>query len=305
MRQQTLRREIRVEGKGLHTGQFVTVDLLPAEEGYGICFERTDLPENPFIPALSSLVSCTQRNTTISLHGVGVATTEHLLAALYGMGIDNVHIRINGPEVPVLDGSALFFAQAIQEAGVIKQEEGREYAQITSPLIYEDAATGTAIKVLPSNKFSLSVEIDFKPRKIGKQVFFYDEDIHFIKELAPARTFVFLDELVPLLKKGLIQGGDLDNALVIADGFVSEADKEWLTRLYDYSVEQWSAGYLNKEGPRYPNECVRHKTVDLLGDLYLVGKRLKASVQAYKPGHKANVAVAQMIRNHIEKHENK
>ena len=270
--------------------------------GYGICFERADMKGRPVIPAISSYVTCTQRNTTLALHGVEVATTEHLMAALYGMGIDNVHIRVHGPEVPAMDGSALFFAQMVQKAGIRKQAAARDYYALKQPLEYENKKTGTVFTLTPATEFSLLAVIDFSPKTIGRQIFCFNESIDFMQELASARTFVFLDEIIPLLKKGMIRGGDLDNALVLADGNISAEDRKWLGTVYNYPVEQRITGYVNKEGLRYPNECVRHKTVDLLGDLYLVGRRLKAAVRAYKPGHKANVEVAQMIRTQMEKY---
>ncbi|HKM31843.1 MAG: hypothetical protein GX281_04810 [Bacteroidales bacterium] len=297
MKQQTIRREITFKGTGLHTGHPVEMHILPAPEGYGICFQRTDVQKQPVIPAQACYVAHTNRSTVLALDGAEVGTTEHLLAALYGMGIDNAHINLNGPEVPILDGSAWPFALALKDTGVVVQQEERTYFTPQTPIFYEEKDTGTSIIVIPAPVFSVGMLVDFTPRLVGKQGFYYSSAIDFLQDLAPARTFVFLDEVLPLLKKGLIKGGDMDNALVIADQEVDAADMRLLQMLFKDSARHLHTGYINKEGLRFPNECARHKTVDLLGDLMLAGKRLHALVAAHKPGHKANVAVARMIRN--------
>ncbi|NLA16087.1 MAG: UDP-3-O-[3-hydroxymyristoyl] N-acetylglucosamine deacetylase [Bacteroidales bacterium] len=303
MKQQTIRKKITFEGTGLHTGRQVKMVVEPAPEGAGICFKRTDIPGQPVLPALASYVVNTDRSTVLG-HGhehehehVQVSTVEHLMAAFYGMGIDNVCISLNGPEVPVLDGSALPFAQAIHHVGIVEQQEEIDYFRPKTPIIYEEKNSGTFIKVEPAEDFSLSLCIDFSSDVVGRQEYTCSAETDFIKELAPARTFVFLDQILPLFKKGLVQGGHLDNALVIAEKKVSEEDMEWLRTMYKQPGIIPDVGYINKEGLRFPNECARHKAVDLIGDLMLAGKRICASVCAYKPGHKANVAVARMIKN--------
>jgi len=301
MKQQTICGEISFSGVGLHSGTTVEMSLCPAPEGYGIRFQRTDIPGDPVVEALAVYVAKTERRTVLMRDQVGISTPEHLLAALYGMGVDNVLVKLNGPEVPILDGSAYPFAAGIKATGVHEQKAGREYIDLIHPVHFSDKNSGTTIDVVPSSSFSARVILDFDSGVLGKQEFVYDQDMDFLSAIARSRTFVFLHEVLPLLKRGLIRGGDMDNALVIADKDVNEEDLALLRTMFNKPGLKLQQGYLNDSELHFPNECARHKMMDLLGDLLLAGRRINASVTAYKPGHAANTAVALMINNQMKK----
>ncbi len=299
MKQQTISSEISFSGVGLHTGADAEMTLCPAPEGYGIRFQRLDIPGQPLMEAVSDHIANTERSTVLLQEQVGISTTEHLLAAFFGMGIDNVLVKLNGPEVPILDGSALPFASAIDKNGIRQQDAIRKYMDLKAPVRFFNPETGTVIEAIPADTFTARVIIDFNSEVLGRQEFTYTSKLDFLKEIASSRTFVFLHEVLFLFKSGLVRGGDLDNALVIAEKALSEEDVDLLRYIFNKPDVSLQKGYLNDAGPRFPDECARHKTMDLLGDLMLVGKRFNARVTAYKPGHAANTAVAQMIRNQI------
>jgi UDP-3-O-[3-hydroxymyristoyl] N-acetylglucosamine deacetylase / 3-hydroxyacyl-[acyl-carrier-protein] dehydratase len=259
-----------------------------------------DIPRQPVLQALADYVVSTNRSTVLSKDHVTVGTTEHLLSAFFGMGIDNALVQIWGGEIPVLDGSALPFARMIKETGLAMQHADREYITISEPITFTDNKSGTVIEITPSDEFKVHVVIDFNSRVLGKQEFTYTEDTDFYKEIAASRTFVFLHEILALFQKGLVKGGDLENALVISEKEISPEDMESLRQLYNKPKLDINKGYLNESGLRFPNECARHKTMDLLGDLMLAGKRIRATIRAYKPGHAANAAVAGLIRKQMK-----
>jgi len=301
MKQRTISGEIRFTGVGLHTGTTNQMTLCPAPEGSGICFQSTDIPGEPVMKALADHVASTERSTVLIREQIRVGTPEHLLAAFFGMGVDNVLVKLSGPEVPILDGSAYPFAIAIKDTGVREQKAERVCYNLHHPVYYTDKSSGTMVEVVPAGSFSARVILDFDSGVIGKQEFVFDQGMDFLAEIARSRTFVFLDDVLSLIKKGLIRGGDLDNALVIADKDQSEEDTAILRAIFKRPGLKLQRGYLNDPALHFPNECARHKMMDLLGDLFLAGRRFNASVTAYKPGHAANTAVALMISDQIKK----
>jgi len=259
-----------------------------------------DIPQQPVLEAVADFVVTTNRSTVLSKDDVTVGTTEHLLSAFFGMGIDNALVQMWGGEIPILDGSALPFARFIKETGVLTQQAEREYITISEPIVFNEKKSGTVIEIHPSEKLTVEVTIDFNSRILGKQAFSYNEETDYYSEIAASRTFVFLDEILSLFKKGLVRGGDLENALVISEKEINPEDLELLRQLYNKPQLNIHKGYLNDSGLRFPDECARHKTMDLLGDLMLAGKRVKGSIRAYKPGHAANAAVAGLIRKQMK-----
>ncbi|HRW94925.1 MAG TPA: UDP-3-O-acyl-N-acetylglucosamine deacetylase [Bacteroidales bacterium] len=300
MKQHTILDNIEFTGVGLHTGEKTSIRICPAPEGYGIRFQRMDIPQQPIIQALADFVLNTNRSTVLSAGHVTVGMIEHLMAAFFGMGVDNALVKIWGSEIPVLDGSALPFACAIKDTGIKEQQAEREYITISKAITYKCVNSGTIIEISPSDEFKLHVIIDFNSKVLGKQEFRFTEKTDFYHQIAASRTFVFLHEILDLFKKGLVKGGDLDNALVISEKEISPEDLELLRQLFKKPKLDINKGYLNESGLRFPDECARHKTMDLLGDLMLAGKRIRASVRAYKPGHAANAAVAGLIRKQMK-----
>ncbi|MFA5444037.1 MAG: UDP-3-O-acyl-N-acetylglucosamine deacetylase [Bacteroidales bacterium] len=300
MKQHTVLNNIELNGVGLHTGEKTAIRICPAPEWSGIRFQRMDIPRQPVLEALADYVVNTNRSTVLSKDNVTVGTTEHLLSAFFGMGIDNALVQIWGGEIPVLDGSALPFAHMIKETGLAMQHADREYITISEPITFTDNNSGTVIEITPSEQLKVHVIIDFNSRVLGKQEFIYTEDTDFFQEIAASRTFVFLHEVLALFQKGLVKGGDLENALVISEKEISPEELESLRQLYNKPKLDINEGYLNESGLRFPDECARHKTMDLLGDLMLAGKRIRAVVRAYKPGHAANAAVAGLIRKQMK-----
>lgn len=298
MKQCTIVREASISGIGLHTGRQVTMTFKPAPENHGFKFVRIDLEGKPTIPADVSHVISTNRGTTISIGGEArVSTVEHTLAALIGSNLDNVLIEIDGPEAPIMDGSSLLILNALTKAGIVEQENDREYIDITETISYRDDLTGSELIAFPSSKFELTALIDFHSPVLGQQ-FAALEDIHdFSGEIGPARTFVFVHELEQLIHQGLIKGGDLDNAIVIADRVMDDMELESLAkRLEKPSIRVDKEGFLNTTDLRFKNEPARHKLLDVIGDLALVGKRIKGKIVATKPGHASNVEFAKLLK---------
>jgi len=295
--QKTLSKSISFIGKGLHTGLKVEMTIHPAPEEYGIKFQRVDLEGAPIIPAIADLVTDTSRGTTIEDNGVRVSTIEHVLAALSGMGIDNALIQINAPETPILDGSALLYVQEINKAGLQEQDALKFFFEVREKIHYKDPKSGAEITLLPDPEFSVDLMIDFNSQVLGHQYARFHSGVDFALELAPCRTFVFLHELMPLFNNNLIKGGDMDNAIVIAEKPVPQEELDKLTALFNKpSVTRCTEGYLNNLELRFSNECARHKLLDLIGDFSLIGYPLKAKVIANKPGHTINTTVAKLIR---------
>lgn len=297
MKQCTISKPTSISGVGLHTGRLVTLTFQPAPVHNGYKFRRIDLEGMPIIAADCNKVVATNRGTTIKSEDAQVSTIEHALSALVGMGIDNVVIDINGPEVPIMDGSALPFIAALQAAGIEEQDAEREYFEITEPIAYRDEVTGTELLALPADEFSVTAMIDFNSPVLGQQYASLDTPPQYIEQIAPARTFVFLHELELLLGQGLIKGGDLDNAVVIVDRLMSAEELAILAKkLGKESIEVEREGVLNTTDLRFKNEPARHKLLDIMGDLALMGKFIKGKIVATKPGHTANVAFAKILK---------
>ncbi len=302
MNQHTIGEAISLSGVGLHTGNKVTVTLLPAEANHGFKFQRIDLENQPIVLANVSKVSSTNRSTSLKQGKSEVITVEHLLAALMGMAIDNVLIQLDAPELPILDGSAAPYVQAIQDAGIVEQDAERLYLEIKSPISYKNEATGTEILAIPSDSFEVTTMIDFDSSVLGLQYAFCNKMEDFAKEIAPCRTFVFLRELEYLMEEDLIKGGDIDNAIVIVDKKMSKEDFNQLaTKLDRTDVQMGDSGILNNTKLNFKNEPARHKLLDLIGDMALVTRPIRGKIIATKPGHTSNVAFAKLLYNVLQK----
>lgn len=296
-KQKTVATAVSFCGKGLHTGLNVNLTIHPADVNFGYKFKRTDIEDAPLVAALAENVSDTSRGTTITAKGVSISTIEHLLAALVGSDIDNALIEIDAPEVPIMDGSAREFASMLEESGVVEQDADRAYYEISEKMRYELAENGVDIVAYPDDAWSCDVKIDFNSKIVGKQYASMVCETEINKELAPCRTFVFLHEIKPLIDNNLIKGGDLDNAIVIVKEGTSDDEIQKLQELFDKKdIAVSSGGYLNNLELRYENEIARHKLLDLIGDLALIGCRIKGRIVATRPGHKANTEFAKIVR---------
>lgn len=298
--QQTLARPVSFSGRGLHTGIDVHVRILPAPEDTGIIFRRTDLPHHPEIKADCDLVVDVSRGTTLEYNGVRVSTIEHLMAASVGMGIDNMIVELDAQEMPILDGSAAPFIEIFEEAGIQTQDKPREYFTLDNTFHYYDAEKDVEMTAIPSEKYAVTVMIDFNSEVIGKQFAQLKDISEFKENFASARTFCFLHEVEPLLEVGLIKGGELNNAIVIAEEEVTNERLDYLANLFNQPTQGINThGIVNGVDLRYKNEMARHKLVDVIGDLALIGIHIKGKIIASKPGHAANVAFAQKLKRYI------
>ncbi|MBS1765129.1 MAG: bifunctional UDP-3-O-[3-hydroxymyristoyl] N-acetylglucosamine deacetylase/3-hydroxyacyl-ACP dehydratase [Bacteroidetes bacterium] len=302
VKQVTLKQEITVEGPGLHTGINARLTLKPAPENHGYKFKRTDAKGQPLIDADVDNVVDTSRGTTLSANGVKVSTTEHVLAALAGMEIDNALIEIDGPEVPILDGSSFQFVEAISKAGLREQEATRTYFEIKENLTYEEPARNVEMLAVPSPDYRITVMVDYNSPVLGTQHAQMHKITEFKDEISKCRTFVFLHELEMLLKHDLIKGGDLNNAIVFVDREISQSKLDELATLFHKpKVEVKNLGFLNNVELHYQNEPARHKLLDIIGDFALLGVHLKGHILAARPGHAANVAFAKQFKDVIRK----
>ncbi len=298
MKQHTIKGQVSLSGVGLHTGKKVNITFLPAPVNHGFKFKRTDLVDQPIINADAGAVVSTQRGTTIRQRDAQVSTVEHTLAALVGTNLDNVLIEIDGPEAPIMDGSSMAFVEKILAVGIEEQDADREYLEILEPISFVDEQTGTELLALPADEFQITTMIDFNSPVLGQQYASLDNLEDFPKMIAPCRTFVFIHELEQLLDLDLIKGGDLDNAIVIVDRVMGQEELDRLAkRLNKPSVKVEQEGILNTVDLHFSNEPARHKLLDVIGDLALVGKRIKGKIVATKPGHTANVQFAQQLKS--------
>jgi UDP-3-O-[3-hydroxymyristoyl] N-acetylglucosamine deacetylase/3-hydroxyacyl-[acyl-carrier-protein] dehydratase len=305
-KQRTLAREISLNGKGLHTGINVTITFKPAPANHGYKFCRIDLPGKPIIEAHAEHVTETSRGTTLVHNGASVSTIEHVLAAFHGMSIDNVLIEMNGPEAPIMGGSSNEVVAAIKEAGTVEMKEERNYFVVKQKITFSDEEHGVDLIVYPDDHFSINVLIDYNSKILGNQYAILDSVEDFEKEISNCRTFVFFHELEPLFKAGLIKGGDLDNAIVILEKEVPQEELDRIAKLFNRpGINGHRAGVLNSTDLRFPNEPARHKLLDIMGDLALVGQPIKGRVVATKPGHFANTRLAKIIRQEIKKAHSK
>jgi UDP-3-O-[3-hydroxymyristoyl] N-acetylglucosamine deacetylase/3-hydroxyacyl-[acyl-carrier-protein] dehydratase len=302
-RQTTLKEAVSLSGTGLHTGEEVTLTLVPAAENHGYKFKRTDLEEAPIIEALADNVSYTERGTVLEKNGARVSTIEHCLSALRGMGVDNCLIEVTGPEAPILDGSARFYVDAIKEAGVEIQNEERKYFEVREKMVYENKEKGIKIVALPDDQFSVDAMISFESSILLANQYASLESLEdYEEEISACRTFVFLHELEPLMENNLIKGGDLDNAIIIIDKEVSQDELNRLADIFDQPrVEVQPIGILNNVELVHHNEMARHKLLDVIGDLALAGCPIKGKIIATRPGHMSNVEFAKIIRKEMKK----
>lgn len=301
-KQTTLNNPIQFTGKGLHTGVDINLEICPAPENTGYKFIRTDLEGEPTIEGIADNVVDTSRGTTIEQNGVKVATVEHVLASLSGLGIDNAYIKVNGPEMPIMDGSAKFFVEEIQKVGIKTQEAERGFYVIKEKLVYSDPERGIEIAAYPDESFSIDVLIDYNSKVLGNQYAQLINLNNFAEEVAPCRTFVFFHELEVLLKNNLIKGGDLQNAIVIMENEVPQDELDRIADLFNKPrVHVKPEGFLNNVDLRFHNEPARHKLLDIVGDLALVGRRIKGKIIAKRPGHHANTELAKIIRKMARK----
>ncbi|MDD4150033.1 MAG: bifunctional UDP-3-O-[3-hydroxymyristoyl] N-acetylglucosamine deacetylase/3-hydroxyacyl-ACP dehydratase [Bacteroidales bacterium] len=301
MKQKTISKEVSLKGPGLHFGQITNLDIKPAAPNTGYTFIRTDLEGNPSVLAIADNVTDTSRGTTISKGDASISTIEHLLAATYALGVDNVIFEINGPEVPILDGSSKYFIEAYHKAGIIEQDATLTIYEINENLSFIDEERDIEINIYPDKNYNLKVLVDYKSEILSNQFAFLNNLKDFTKNVASCRTFVFLSELEPLLHLNLIKGGDLDNAIVIVDKESSQEEFDRLAKLFNKpSVAVQSSGVLNNLKLQFTNEPARHKLLDLIGDLALTGYRFNASIMARRPGHYGNTEMAKLIRKYIE-----
>ena len=304
LKQRTLAGSFSLYGKGLHTGLSLTVTFNPAPENHGYKIQRIDLPGEPIIEAIAENVTDTSRGTVVAKGEARCSTIEHAMAALYALGIDNCLIQVNGPEFPILDGSSRFYLENIQRVGIVDQNAPKDFYIIKKKIEFRDEATGSSIIILPDEQFSITAMISFDSQFINSQFATLDDMGDFGKEIASARTFVFVREIEPLLQAGLIKGGDLDNAIVIYERQISQ---EALDALADHlGVEHRDAGklgYLNSRPLVWANEPARHKLLDIIGDMALIGRPIKGRIIATRPGHTINNKFARQMRREIRQHE--
>ena len=303
-KQHTLSKSISISGTGLHTGVLVDMTLTPANPGYGIQFQRVDLPNKPTIKADCDLVTDTSRGTTLQVGDVKISTVEHILAALVGMGVDNLLIEVNGPEIPIIDGSSSPFIEKIEAAGILEQDAAKAWYSIDENIFHYDDEKRVEMVALPALDYQITTLIDFNSPVLGTQHAALKTIKDFKAEIAPCRTFCFLHELETLLENDLIKGGDINNAIVVVDKPVSTAEMSRLAKVFKRDkIEVKSEGYLNNLELRFPNEPARHKLLDVVGDLALIGYPIKARIIANRPGHSSNVEFAKKIKQYIKKNK--
>ncbi len=297
VKQNTIEREVTISGKGLHTGVEVKLTFKPAPEDFGFKFKRVDIEGHPVIDANVSKVKGTSRGTVLKDGDIVISTIEHVMAALIGMGVDNVLIELNGPEAPILDGSAAAYVKILGEAGLVAQNADREYFEIKRKIVYRNAETGTELIAYPDDDFSVDVMISYNSAVLANQYASYNYQTPFAQEIAPCRTFVFVRELEMLLKNNLVKGGDVDNAIVIMDQPIAQEELNRIADLFNQKhIEVNKIGILNNLTLHFDNECARHKLLDVIGDLALIGKRIKGRIVAKRPGHGPNTEFAKMLQ---------
>lgn len=304
LKQNTLNGSFSLCGKGLHTGLSLTVTFNPAEENHGYKIQRIDMPGMPIIDAVAENVIDTQRGTVLGKGDLRCSTIEHAMAALYALGVDNVLIQVNGPEFPILDGSAAIYVNEIKRIGLKEQNAPKDYYIINKKMEFRDDKTGACITLLPDEDFSITSMISFDSKVLSSQFATLDNMDNFETEVAAARTFVFVREIAPLLTAGLIKGGDLDNAVVI---YEKETSQEVLDKLCEQTgAEHHDAkelGYIQHKPLVWDNEPARHKLLDIIGDMALIGRPIKGRIIATRPGHTINNKFARMMRKEIRKHD--
>lgn len=300
--QKTIKSDLSFSGKGLHTGVGVNITLKSAPENSGIVFVRADLEGSPSVKAIADNVLDTSRSTTIACGEAKVTTIEHLMAAFYGTGIDNIIVELDASEVPIMDGSAYDFVKGIESVGVVDQLVEREYYVITEKLTFSIPEKNIELSIYPDDDFKVNINVDFNSSVIGMQYAAIDSPDEISEEIAPCRTFVFMNDILPLLDHNLIKGGDIDNAIVIVEKNMPAEQIDKIKKITgNENIEVNSGGYLNNTALRFDNEIARHKLLDLVGDLFLSGCRIKGKVFASRPGHFANTEFAKIIYRQMKK----
>lgn len=302
LKQHTIQKSVTISGVGLHTGIVANMTFVPAPANHGIKFQRIDLPGKPIVDADVDNVVDLSRGTSIEQSGARINTVEHTMAALVGLEIDNVLIQLDGPEPPIADGSSIQFVNILNDAGTEEQNAQRDFLEVTESVFHREADRQVEMAALPLDDFRVTVMVDYNSPVLGSQHASLNDITQFEKEIASCRTFCFLHELEMLYKNKLIQGGDLNNAIVVVDRVVKEGELDDLAKLFNQpKVEVKNEGILNNVELRYKNEPARHKLLDVVGDLALVGKPIKAQILAARPGHAANIAFAKKLKNSIIK----
>jgi len=304
MKQQTLKGSFTLFGKGLHTGLSITVTFNPAPENTGYKIQRIDLEGEPIIDAVAENVVDTQRGTVVAKGDVRVSTIEHGMSALYAMGIDNCLIQVNGPEFPILDGSAIKYVEKIREIGLQEQNAPKDFYVIRKKIEIKDDKSGSCITLLPDEEFSITAMCSFESKFIASQFATLDGMSNYAEEIAAARTFVFVRDIEPLLNANLIKGGSLDNAIVIYERQMSQENLDKLADLLGVPhMDATNLGYIQNKPLVWDNECTRHKLLDIIGDMALIGRPIKGRIVATRPGHTVNNKFARLMRKEIRKHE--
>ena len=304
MKQQTLKGSFTLFGKGLHTGLSITVTFNPAPENTGYKIQRIDLEGEPVIDAVAENVVDTQRGTVVAKGDVRVSTIEHGMSALYAMGIDNCLIQVNGPEFPILDGSAIKYVEKIREVGIQEQNAPKDFYVIRKKIEIKDENTGSCIPLLPDEEFSITAMCSFESKFIASQFATLDGMTNYAEEIAAARTFVFVRDIEPLLNANLIKGGSLDNAIVIYERQMSQENLDKLADVLGVPhMDATNLGYIQNKPLVWDNECTRHKLLDIIGDMALIGRPIKGRIVATRPGHTVNNKFARLMRKEIRKHE--
>lgn len=303
-KQTTLGGSFSLFGKGLHTGLSLTVTFNPAPENYGYKIQRIDLEGQPIVDAVAENVVETNRGTVVQSGEARISTIEHGMSALYALGIDNCLIQVNGPEFPILDGAADAYVKKIMSVGIVKQNAPKDYYIIRKKIEVRDEENGSIITILPDDDFSITAMCSFNSKFISSQFATLDNISNYATEIAPARTFVFVRDVVPLLEANLIKGGDLDNAIVI---YERQVEQDKLDKLADLlhvpHIDATKIGYIQHRPLQWDNECTRHKLLDIIGDMALIGKPIKGRIIATRPGHSINNKFARQMRREIRKHE--
>jgi len=303
-KQQTLAAPFTLKGKGLHTGLNIEVTFSPAEPNSGYTIQRIDLEDQPIIEALAENVAATNRGTVVKKGDIQVSTIEHAMAALYCAGIDNCDIQVNAPEFPILDGSAIPYVEAIQQVGIVEQDAKREVFRVTKKYEIEDAESGVKLEIFPDDHFSVTTFVDYPSPVLNNQFAVLNNVADFNEQVAAARTFVFVREIQPLLAMNLIKGGDLDNAMVIYDQKVEQAELDKMAAAIGTTAPSAETlGYIQKRPLQWDNEPARHKLLDLIGDLALIGKFIQGRVIATRPGHGMNNKLARAVRKDVKRTE--
>ena len=304
MKQQTLKGSFTLFGKGLHTGLSITVTFNPAPDNSGYKIQRIDLEDEPIIDAVAENVVDTQRGTVVAKGDVRVSTIEHGMSALYAMGIDNCLIQVNGPEFPILDGSAIKYVEKIKEIGIQEQNAPKDFYVIRKKIEIKDDKSGSCITLLPDDEFSITAMCSFQSKFIASQFATLDGMANYENEIAAARTFVFVRDIEPLLNANLIKGGSLDNAIVIYERQMSQENLDKLADVLGVPhMDATNLGYIQNKPLVWDNECTRHKLLDIIGDMALIGRPIKGRIVATRPGHTVNNKFARLMRKEIRKHE--